>query len=331
MLYLTTRNKHDAYTVHHALHEDTAPDGGRFLPFQVPFISPEEMGNLKDLSFRECVAKVLNLFFPCKLTGWDIEFAVGRHPARLKNVGGRVVVGELWHNSQEDYLWLENALARRLGAQEENLSSWVRLAIRIAVLAGIFGKLIREEYTDGTQPVDLAVNAGDFSVPVAAWYLRRMGFPVGNIICACGENSGIWELMHQGQIRGDVAGAMPELERLISGVLGFEQANQFASAVKTGGIYALRPGMAAALREGFSPFVVSQNRGHSLISGVYRTSGYVMGRDTAPAYGALQDYRARQSQGRCTLLIADRSPVRDMQSVCQTLGMTPSELRKNLL
>ena len=331
MLYLTTRNKHDAYTVHHALHKDTAPDGGLFLPFQVPCFSTEEIEKWKESSFRDCVAQVLNLFFPCKLTGWDVEFAVGRHPVRLKSLGGRILAGELWHNGHEDYLWLENALARRLGVESDTPSSWVRIAIRIAALAGLFGKLLREGYADCTQPVDLAVNIGDFSVPVAAWYLRRMGFPVGNIICACGENSGVWELMHQGQIRGEQAGAVPELERLVSGVLGCEEACRFASAVKDAGIYALKPGMTGALREGFCPFVVSQNRGRSLISGVYRTGGYVMERNAALAYGALQDYRARQSQGRCTLLIADRSPVRDMQSVCQTLGMTPSELRKNTL
>lgn len=330
MLYLTTRNKHDAYTVHHALHKDTAPDGGRFLPFQIPSFTQKEVLALKDSGFRDCVAQTLNLFFPCKLTGWDVEFAVGRHPVKLKSLGSRVLAGELWHNGQEDYLWLENALARRLGSESALPPSWVRIAIRIAVLAGLFGKLLREGYTDGTQPVDLSLNGGDFTTLMAAWYLRRMGFPVGNIICACEESSGVWMLLHQGQLRREAATATPELERLISAVLGSEEACRFASVLNDGGVYALKPGQASHLREGFAPFVVSANRGRNLISGVYRTCGYVMGPDTAPSYGALQDYRARQSQGRCTLLLADRSPVRDMQSVCQTLGMTPSELRKNL-
>ena len=77
MLYLTTRDKFDTYTVYRTLHEDTAPNGGLFFPFRLPAVSLE---TLKGKTFCECVADVLNLFFSAGLTGKEVEFSVGRYP-----------------------------------------------------------------------------------------------------------------------------------------------------------------------------------------------------------------------------------------------------------
>ena len=60
MLYLTTRDKFDTYTVYRTLNDDTAPNGGLYFPFRLPNVTME---SLKGNSFCECVASVLNLFF----------------------------------------------------------------------------------------------------------------------------------------------------------------------------------------------------------------------------------------------------------------------------
>ena len=46
MLYVTTRNRFDSYTVQWAVTQDTASDGGLFVPMQWPVFSREELGTL---------------------------------------------------------------------------------------------------------------------------------------------------------------------------------------------------------------------------------------------------------------------------------------------
>ena len=48
MLYVTTRNEHDAYTTHRAIHSLKGTDGGDFLPFRMPALTQEEIAALKE-------------------------------------------------------------------------------------------------------------------------------------------------------------------------------------------------------------------------------------------------------------------------------------------
>lgn len=63
MLYVTTRNNRDAYTAQRVLRENRGPDGGLYVPFREPVFSWEEIDALKEKSFHQCVAEVLNRLF----------------------------------------------------------------------------------------------------------------------------------------------------------------------------------------------------------------------------------------------------------------------------
>ena len=106
MLYVTTRSNQDVFTTNRALCEMRAPDGGLYVPFKMPAFSRKEILALADLPFSQRMAEVLNLLFRCKLTGWDIDFCIGRYPVRLKPMGHRVVIGECWHNPGWTFDWM---------------------------------------------------------------------------------------------------------------------------------------------------------------------------------------------------------------------------------
>ena len=53
MLYVTTRNKNDAYTAHKTLTTDRGVNGGFFVPFQLPVLTGEEIAALKEKSFGQ--------------------------------------------------------------------------------------------------------------------------------------------------------------------------------------------------------------------------------------------------------------------------------------
>ena len=82
-MYLSTRNKTDSFTAHRVLHSGNAPDGGMFLPMQIPELDEFVLSDYEHMSFSEVTASILNLFFGTNLSGWDVDFAVGRQAVEL--------------------------------------------------------------------------------------------------------------------------------------------------------------------------------------------------------------------------------------------------------
>jgi threonine synthase len=63
MLYVTTRSNIDTYTSHRAVSTNIAPDGGHFVPFKLKCYTKSEIADLKDKSFNQIIADILNIFF----------------------------------------------------------------------------------------------------------------------------------------------------------------------------------------------------------------------------------------------------------------------------
>ncbi len=324
MLYVTTRNKYDTYTVHKANQSDRGPDGGLYLPFRMPELTKEEIQAFPQQTFCQRIASLLNLFFGTQLTAWDVELYGGKNPVKLVPMSHRILVAETWRNYDQDFARFAARLAARICEDKDNSrkpTSWIEIAIRIAVLFGIFAELPAMH-----APLDIAVATGNFAAPMAAWYAREMGLPIGNIICSHNHPS-VWNLLHQGEVRADEN--VPEnMERLITATLGVEENLRFCELREKGRIYATRTGMLESLRKGMYATVSSQDRVNALIPSVYRMAGYVMGPETALAYSGLQDYRVRTGETRLVLLLSDKSPATDVQMVAQSMEMSEYRLRE---
>ena len=343
MLYVTTRNARDAYTAHRALCELRGPDGGLYVPFRKPNQTKFEIDTLLEMPFNQCVAKVINLLFNTKLSGWDIDFSVGRNPVRLHSMGHRITVGECWHNPEGEISYLVRKIANRIRVKgtEEDLGDWPQIGVRIAVLFGIFGQLQRLNGEPLAKPVDVSVMSGDFIAPMAAWYARILGLPVGNIVCCCNENSSVWELFHHGEFRTGIIAIKTELpaadvavpvslERLIHGCGGYAESCKYVDVLRKGSIYRPNDVILGRLKHGMDVSVVSSKRTQSAIVNVYRSQGYLMNPYTAMQYTGLQDYRSRTGETGMALVLAERSPAKDLQLLSRATDIPEEEIMKRL-
>lgn len=327
MLYLTTREKYDAFTSARTLASDRGPEGGLYVPYRMPVFTAEELAALKDRSFGQNVADVLNRFFGSRLTGWDVEFCIGRYPVKIANMSQKILTAECWRNLDGSYEMMERHLAGRIcdsSARDVVVTSWLRIAIRIAVLTGIFAELQRQEINEA---VDVSVSCGDFTLAMALWYARAMGLPIVNIVCGCGDGSECWNLLHNGQLR---SGDLPELERLVFGTLGIEENLKCQFCLDDGSLYALNPAALEAVRKGLYAAVVSPERKNAAIPNVYSTNSYILEPEAAVAYSALMDYRARTGERRRALLLADRNPADMAGEVAAAMKITPAQLKQLL-
>lgn len=342
MLYVTTRTDRDVYTPIWALSEDFAPNGGQFLPIRVPQLDREALQTVAERSFNENVAAVLSLLFRKNLTGRDIDLANGKFTAQLQELNSRTLAAELWRNldcSFDDYVL---RLFRMIVKEPDRKpGSWFILSVRIAQLFGIFGELMAKGLVFTEKPLDLSVPSFDFQYPMAAWYARSWGLPIGTIICCCNENNAPWSLLHQGQMRTDNTvrhtytaacdQAVPAgLERLIHGVLGTVEANSFASACGAGELYTLTEEQQTLLRAGLSVSVVSQRRMAFMLPNIYREDRWQPEPYAAMAYTGLVDHRAAPGDTGCALIIAEENPLYRVDMLADMLGMEPDALRLKL-
>lgn len=311
MLYVTTRDKIDAFTAPRTLQSDRAAQGGVYVPFRIPYYDDAALSQLMGQSFGEIVAQLLNLFFACGLSAWDVETCVGKNPLKLAGVGNRISVIELWQNLEGSYDNLEKSLFNLLCKTNQypmERTSWLKIAVRISIMFAAFA-LLAESGADLSQKLDVAVRGDDFSLPVSLWYARKMGLPIGTIICGCREESQIRELIHLGEMKTDIDGLiLDEAERLIFSSLGFEEAVRFGKVRENRGIFKLLPDDGKVLSSGLFCGVISASRAEEMIPRVYHTNGYTLAKDASVAYAALMDYRATTGSNHPSILLEDYAP-----------------------
>ncbi|MBQ4642332.1 MAG: hypothetical protein IJB47_06980 [Oscillospiraceae bacterium] len=340
MLYVSTKSKTDFYTAHRALHNRFAGDGGMFVPFHLVTIEPEQLAAWKGKSAGEAIALILNGFFGLSLTGWDVEYAIGRTPFRAVAMNRRITVAECWRSISGSWDKIVRNLHICMGCRDTvaaDIQGWVRIAIEIAILFGIYAQID----DDGTGTFDICVAGGNFATVAAALYAKDMGLPVGKILCVCNENSGFWDLIHRGEFNTGLAvikTALSELditrprylEYLIHRAFGIEGVKQYLDACDKNGVFYLDEDMEVRLTDELLTAVSSSSRVDAVISSLYRTNGYIADPVTALIYGGLQDYRASSGVSNHTLLLAKDSPLDSSSTVAQALGITRNELIKQI-
>lgn len=310
MLYVTTRDNKDAYTVHKTMVQDLAPDGGVFIPFQIPVLTKEELSSFANRTYGENIAQILNRFFSARLNGWSIDTAIGRNCIQTKNLSQKVSVIELWHNPEHNYEYVVESLFHLLSSSEEianKPTNWVLVAVKIAVLFAGYADLIKTGVMRNDEAFDVSVRAGDFTDPISVWYAKQMGLPVHMILCASEESDGIWDLIHRGQI--STASISKELasglERLIFSIHGADEAKCFVKTYSNGRVYALDPDIDIVFNDIFFCAVMGQGRAETVMNSLKRTDQYAVCTDSALSYGAVQDYRAKAGENRMTLLFSN--------------------------
>ena len=335
MLYVTTRNDQNPVTTQHVLQGSRDEDGGLYLPFRFPVLTPEHRKSLAAMHFNQRIAAILNLFFSTKLTSWDVDFAVGRYPVRLESLGHRVVMAECWHNPDWSVQRLADNLTKLVAAESSEQGSWMEIAIRIAILAA---SLCEQEVFQGGS-VDVAVISGEFTWPISLWYARKMGLPVGNIVCCRNENKQLWELICHGQLRTDsvsISTIVPEadvpvpvnLERLIYDCGGREQVERYLHACRNGMTYCVEEDFLRELRKGLYVSVVSSSRIRSAIPNVYNSHSYLLNPESALAYCGLLDYRVKTGATGQAMVVCDKSPVCAVETVADAMGISVEEMKR---
>ena len=162
MDFYSTRNKSFRLSGEQAVIAGIAPDGGLFLPCELPRYGREELERMKSLDYVSLAAKVMAFFFPgigeqkllaaCREAYAPEKFG-GECPVRLHELDGNTVMLELWHGPTLAFKDMALQMLPHLLSLSLEATGDGRRALILTATSGDTGKAALEGFTNvpGTQ------------------------------------------------------------------------------------------------------------------------------------------------------------------------------------
>lgn len=328
MLYITTRDNRDAYTAYKTLHTDYAVDGGAYLPFRMPIFQNSDLNDFVQAGFSQTVATILNRFFSCGVTSWDVDLCFGKNAVKLVHMPHRLAVAELWRNPENSFEGITKELYSKVaGINTGILTEWFFVAVRIAVMFGIYTQMRKNDLVAEGETFSVSVPADNFDIPISAHYAKEMGLPIDTIICTSDESTGIWDFIHLGELNTALIGDRAiGFERFLHSKLNFEGVTKFIDAVNKKRIYRVPEESLGNFNQGMFCATAGKNRSSQIINSVFRTNNYIIDPVAALCIGGLQDYRAKVGEGKLAIVFSEASPLLKANFIAEATGISVNKL-----
>ncbi len=209
-----------------------------------------------------------------------------------------------------------------------------RLAPQVAYYFSACADMLKEGRADWDHPADVCVPTGNFGNILACWYAKRMGAPVGRLICASNANRVLTDFIQTGvydRRREFFRTASPSMDILISSNLerflweigGAEKVKGWMASLSREGVFSLDEKERRILSSDFLCGSADDRETLAEIKKVYEADGYVLDPHTAVASAVLRNLP--KDPGRTRLLVSTASPFKFGPDVCRALGIPLSD------
>ncbi len=207
-----------------------------------------------------------------------------------------------------------------------------RLAPQAAYYFSAAAQMMREGAVGRGKELDVCVPTGNFGNILAAWYAKRMGAPIGKLICASNANDVLTEFFLTGvydrrrEFKKTISPSMDilissNLERLLFEIGGLEKNTAWMDALKKDGVFRLDRSEHEQLRAHFLCGSADDRETAEEIARMWREERYVMDPHTAVASAVLRKLRTEGKTKNPVLLVSTASPYKFAPDVCTALGI----------
>ncbi len=207
-----------------------------------------------------------------------------------------------------------------------------RLAPQLVYYFLAYARLVERGRIRIGDPVDYAVPTGNFGDILAGWMAKRIGLPVGRLVCASNANRVLTDFFESGVydrrrafFRTDSPSmdilVSSNLERLLFYVSGGDAAlvRGCMEALSRDGFYRFPDALTDRLRAEFSAFCCTDAEGAAEIGRLWREEGYLCDPHTAVAVRAAREYE--KTGGTAPLVIlSTASPYKFPAAVLAAIG-----------
>ena len=236
-------------------------------------------------------------------------------------------------------VFADKEIAARLAERNIRLSSansinWGRLVPQIVYYFAAYAQLLKAGRIAFGSEVDFCVPTGNFGDILAGYYAKRMGLPVGRLVCASNQNNVLTDFLRTGVYTArrefyktsspsmDIL-VSSNLERLLWHVTGSDaEVAGLMDRLNREGSYTVRPETLAAIQETFACGWSSEEEVAAEIRTRWERDGYLCDTHTAVAFHvAGQQKRA----GVPMVVLSTASPFKFPRSVLAALGHAAPE------
>ena len=217
-----------------------------------------------------------------------------------------------------------------------NSINWGRLAPQIAYYISAYCDMVGSGAVKMGEKINICVPTGNFGNILAAYIAKRMGLPVGKLICASNRNNVLTDFFKKGgsydKNRDFYTTTSPSMDILISSNL--ERLLFFASdyddklvaglmdKLAKEGSYQVAAEVFAKIDADFDAGCCDDAQAAETIRALWENERYLCDPHTAVAVRVYEDYRARTGDKTPTVIASTASPFKFCRSVIEALGGT---------
>lgn len=217
-----------------------------------------------------------------------------------------------------------------------NSINWGRILPQVVYYVSAYCDLARDGKLKMGERVNFCVPTGNFGDILAGYYAKKMGLPVGKLLCASNKNDVLTEFLTTGvydRNRAFYNTMSPSMDILISSNLerllfdlsgqNGEQVRDYMEQLAMSGSYRVNDEIFAQIRELFWAGSCGETETAAAIGRYYREKDYLMDTHTAVAADVLERYRAATGDTAPAVFVSTASPFKFCDSVLAAIGETP--------
>ncbi len=212
-----------------------------------------------------------------------------------------------------------------------NSINWGRLAPQIVYYVSAYCDLLAEGEIKYGELLDVTVPTGNFGNIFAAFIAKKMGLPLGKLVCASNKNDILTDFINTGvydkrrEFFTTVSPSMDilissNLERLLWFTVGPDVTKDCMEKLVSEGIYSLGKAEMDAIRKDFAGYSCTEEETKQTISETFAEYGYLCDTHTAVAAGCAKKYIEESGSKRKMLVVSTASPYKFAPAVLSALG-----------
>lgn len=252
--------------------------------------------------------------------------------------GGNVAVCAVYGNFDDAQTGVKNIFAACQGRElpfrlsSANSINIGRLAPQIMYYFRAYRDLLDEGKIRLGGPVNFSVPTGNFGDILAGYLAKRLGLPVGTLICASNANNVLTDFIHTGtynRMRPLLKTTSPSMDILVSSNLerllyllsgDTELVAGLMDQLSKEGAYTVPGTLLARIQKEFWAAYCGDSRAQEVMGRVYREFGYLCDPHTASGWAAAEDYVAQTGDHRPMVVLSTASPYKFPVAVLTAIG-----------
>ena len=289
--------------------------------------------------FRDVPGTKIMVFYP------EDGVSVLQKKQMMTQEGGNVAVLAVRGNFDDAQtgvkkIFTDSETGRRLAQSAMSFSSansinWGRLVPQIVYYVRAYCDLIKAGKITKNERFNVVVPTGNFGNILAAYYAKKMGVPVGRLICASNKNHILTDFINTGiydRNRAFYTTMSPSmdilissnLERLIFDLCGSDQkVRDWMAQLSSEGRYEADAPLKEKLAEGFWADFATEEQTAQVIYDMWKNHNYLCDTHTAVALHVFDKYREATGDMRNTVIVSTASPFKFTANVLGALKREP--------